>query len=75
VHCPSNDQAAGLGAKVVSGTPRDSLHMIDVLYARDGGQRPDIVRHRNPPWPRRTPFPAEVRPSHKGDHYERTYFR
>ena len=38
-----NDQAAGLGAKVVSGTPRDSLHMIDVLYARDGGQRPDIV--------------------------------
>src|SRR6266700_3952423 len=38
-----NDQAAGLGAKVVSGTPRDSLHMIDVPYARDGGQRPDIV--------------------------------
>ena len=38
-----NDQAAGLGAKVISGTPRDSLHMIDVLYARDGGQRPDIV--------------------------------
>ena len=38
-----NDQAAGLGAKVVSGTPRDSLHMIDALYARDGGQRPDIV--------------------------------
>lgn len=38
-----NDQASGLGAKVVSGTPRDSLHMIDVLYARDGGQRPDIV--------------------------------
>ena len=38
-----NDQAAGLGAKVVSGTHRDSLHMIDVLYARDGGQRPDIV--------------------------------
>jgi TnpA family transposase len=38
-----NDQAAGLGATVVSGTPRDSLHMIDVLYAHDGGQRPDIV--------------------------------
>jgi hypothetical protein len=67
VHCPSNDQAAGLGAKVVSGTPRDSLHMIDVLYARDGGQRPDIVRHRNPPWPRLTPFPAEVRPSQIGN--------
>jgi TnpA family transposase len=38
-----NDQAAGIGAKVVSGTPRDSLHLIDVLYAQDGGQRPDIV--------------------------------
>jgi TnpA family transposase len=38
-----NDQAAGIGAKVLSGTPRDSLHLIDVLYAQDGGQRPDIV--------------------------------
>ena len=38
-----NDQAIGLGAKVVSGTVRDSLHIIDVLYSQDGGQRPDIV--------------------------------
>ena len=38
-----NDQAAGLGAKVVAGTPRDSLHMIDVLFSQDGGQRPDIL--------------------------------
>ena len=38
-----NDQAAGSGVKVVSGTPRDSLHLIDMLYAQDGGQRPDIV--------------------------------
>jgi hypothetical protein len=38
-----NDQAAGIGAKVVSGTPRDSPHLIDVLYAQDGGQRPDII--------------------------------
>jgi TnpA family transposase len=38
-----NDQAAGIGAKVVSGTPRDSLHLIDMLYAQDGGQRPDIM--------------------------------
>jgi len=38
-----NDQAAGLGAKVVSGTERDSLHMIDVIFSQDGGQRPDIV--------------------------------
>jgi TnpA family transposase len=38
-----NDQGAGLGAKVVTGTVRDSLHMIDVLFRRDGGQRPDII--------------------------------
>lgn len=38
-----NDQAIGLGAKVVSGTVRDSLHVIDVVHNQDGGQRPDIV--------------------------------
>ena len=38
-----NDQAIGLTAKVVSGTVRDSLHIIDVIYSQDGGQRPDIV--------------------------------
>lgn len=38
-----NDQGAGLGAKVVTGTVRDLLHMIDVLFRRDGGQRPDII--------------------------------
>ncbi|GAA2702488.1 Tn3 family transposase [Nonomuraea recticatena] len=38
-----NDQGAGLGAKVVTGTVRDTLHMIDVLFRRDGGQRPDII--------------------------------
>jgi TnpA family transposase len=38
-----NDQGAGLGAKVVSGTPRDSLHMIDVIFSQDGGQRPDVI--------------------------------
>jgi len=38
-----NDQAAGIGGKVVAGTVRDSLHMIDVLFNQDGGQRPDIV--------------------------------
>ena len=32
-----NDQASGLASKVVAGTPRDSLHVIDVLYAQDGG--------------------------------------
>ncbi|MDT8913481.1 Tn3 family transposase [Amycolatopsis sp. PS_44_ISF1] len=38
-----NDQAAGLGAKVVAGTPRDSLHVLDVLYDRDGGVRPQTI--------------------------------
>jgi TnpA family transposase len=38
-----NDQAAGFGGKVVAGTVRDSLRMIDVLFNQDGGQRPDIV--------------------------------
>lgn len=27
-----NDQAAGLGGKVVAGTPCDSLYVLDVLY-------------------------------------------
>ena len=38
-----NDQAAGLAGKVVSGTPRDSLHMIDVAFSQGQGQRPDII--------------------------------
>jgi TnpA family transposase len=38
-----NDQGAGLSSKVVSGTARDSLHMIDVAFSQDGGQRPDII--------------------------------
>jgi len=38
-----NDQAAGLAGKVVSGTPRDSLHMIDVAFSQDQGQRPNII--------------------------------
>jgi TnpA family transposase len=38
-----NDQAAGLGAKVVAGTPRDSLHVLDVLYDRDGGTKPQMI--------------------------------
>jgi hypothetical protein len=31
------------GAKVVSGTARDSFHIIDVIFSQDGGQRPDII--------------------------------
>ncbi|MFD5222662.1 Tn3 family transposase [Streptomyces tendae] len=38
-----NDQAAGLGGKVVAGTPRDSLYVLDVLYDRDGGKRPETI--------------------------------
>ena len=38
-----NDQAAGIAGNVVAGTIRDSLHMIDVWYSQDGGQRPDII--------------------------------
>ncbi|MFI9824565.1 Tn3 family transposase [Streptomyces sp. NPDC052013] len=38
-----NDQAAGLGGKVVAGTPRDSLYVLDVLYDRDGGKRPEMI--------------------------------
>jgi len=38
-----NDQAAGLGGKVVAGTPRDSLYVLDVLNDRDGGTRPEMI--------------------------------
>jgi TnpA family transposase len=38
-----NDRGIGLAGKVFSGTPRDSLHMIDVVYSQDGGQRPDVI--------------------------------
>jgi hypothetical protein len=35
-----NGRGIGLAGKVFSGTSRDSLHMIDVVYSQDGGQRP-----------------------------------
>jgi len=38
-----NDQGVGRGAKVVSGTVRDSLHMIDVIFGLDGGELPQTV--------------------------------
>jgi Tn3 transposase DDE domain len=38
-----NDQGMGRGAKVVSGTVRDSLHMVDVIFGLDGGELPEIV--------------------------------
>lgn len=38
-----NDHGVGRGAKVVSGTVRDSLHMVDVIFGLDGGDLPEIV--------------------------------
>ena len=38
-----NDQGMGRGAKVVTGTVRDSLHMVDVIFGLDGGELPEIV--------------------------------
>jgi hypothetical protein len=38
-----NDQGVGRGAKVVSGTVRDSPHMVDMIFGLDGGDLPEIV--------------------------------
>jgi TnpA family transposase len=38
-----NDQVAGIGAVVVTGTMRDSLHVLDVILGRDGGPVPELV--------------------------------
>jgi TnpA family transposase len=38
-----NDCGMGRGAKIVSGTVRDSLHMVDVIFGLDGGDLPEIV--------------------------------
>nr|WP_157594879.1 Tn3 family transposase [Streptosporangium amethystogenes] len=38
-----NDRGMGRGAKIVSRTVRDSLHMVDVIFRLDGGELPEIV--------------------------------
>ena len=38
-----NDQVAGIGAVVVTGTVRDSLHVLDVVLGRDGGAVPEMI--------------------------------
>jgi hypothetical protein len=38
-----NDRGMGRGAKIVSGTARDSLHMVDVIFGLDGGELLEIV--------------------------------
>lgn len=38
-----NDQVPGIGAVVVTGTRRDSLHVLDVILNRDGGSAPQMI--------------------------------
>ena len=38
-----NDQVAGIGAVVVTGTMRDSMHVLDVILGRDGGPPPGLI--------------------------------
>jgi TnpA family transposase len=42
-----NDQVAGIGQMVVPGTPRDSLHILDILLNLDAGARPEMVATDN----------------------------
>ena len=37
------DQAIGIADRVLSGTPRDSLHLIDLIYSQDSGRRPEVI--------------------------------
>ncbi len=37
-----NDQGVGTAGMVLSGTPRDSLYAVDLLYRRDGGRHPEV---------------------------------
>jgi Tn3 transposase DDE domain len=43
-----NDQVSGIGAQVVPGTPRDSLHILDVLLNLDAGPKPDLIATDEP---------------------------
>ncbi len=38
-----SDQQVGLSGRVVSGTPKDTLHMVDLIYNPDGGARPEVL--------------------------------
>lgn len=37
------DQAMGIGSKVVSGTDRDCLHALDVVFASGQARRADVI--------------------------------
>ncbi|HYR63479.1 MAG TPA: transposase, partial [Actinomycetota bacterium] len=38
-----NDRGAGLAGMVVSGTARNSLHIVDLIYRQEAGQRPEVI--------------------------------
>ncbi|MET3709235.1 Tn3 family transposase [Arthrobacter sp. UYEF6] len=38
-----SDQSVGLAAKVVSGTPKDPLHFVDLLHNPGGSHRPEVL--------------------------------
>ena len=38
-----SDQAIGLTGRVLSGTPRDTLHFVDLVYDPHGGPRPEVL--------------------------------
>jgi TnpA family transposase len=38
-----NDQVSGIGAQIVPGTPRDSLHILDVLLNLDASPKPELI--------------------------------
>ncbi|MGI8311457.1 Tn3 family transposase [Saccharopolyspora hattusasensis] len=61
-----NDQASGLAGKVVAGTPRDSLHVLDVLYDRDGGQKPQMIVTDTASAPGTAPTRARHRRAQRG---------
>jgi hypothetical protein len=46
-----NDQVAGVGAVVVPGTMRDSLHILDTLLNLDAGPKPEMVATDTAPTP------------------------
>lgn len=38
-----NDRSMGTAGMVVSGTPRDSLHVVDLIYRQEAGPRPEVI--------------------------------
>ncbi|WP_248761245.1 Tn3 family transposase [Pseudarthrobacter sp. SSS035] len=38
-----SDQSVGLSGKVVSGTPKDTLHFVDLVINPDSGERPEVL--------------------------------